>query len=126
MSSQNWAEYGFGLVLTGDETEKFVTKVLGEEYDAYDLVEVPEFEGYARYYGSDTEGQCFSPAGKNGKSVENEDMLAFWAERQQDAFKAQYTGDSVVEEFRNRIGKYLPEDFNYIGHIGYFSCCMYV
>lgn len=132
MGMSNYAEYGFGLVLSdkNNEINNFIEKVfpnvkneIGNEITVYDLTESPEFDGFARFYDSDMEGKYFQSV--TFDYSENEDMLVFWAKRQPDAFNAVYTEESIVEEFKNRIGKYLPDDFDYLNHIGYFSCCIY-
>ena len=121
MSQQNYPEYGFGLVLSGEEIDNFVNHV--KVKNPYELQEINEFREFARYYDEEFEGKVFISV--NGNYLEDEPMLAFWATYQPDAFKAVYTEKSVIEEFKTKIGKYLPSDFDYINHIGYFHCCIY-
>ena len=53
-------------------------------------------------------------------------MLAFWAKHQPNAIKAVYDDiEAVEEEFRLKLGNFLPEDFDYKAHIGYFQCVIY-
>ena len=121
MSQQFYPEYGFGLVLSGEEIDNFINRV--KVRNSYELQEIDEFRGFARYYDEEFEGKAFISI--NGKYLEDELMLVFWATYQPDAFKAVYTEKSVIEEFKTKIGKYLPSDFDYINHIGYFHCCIY-
>ncbi|HII08628.1 MAG TPA: hypothetical protein HA355_03455 [Methanosphaera sp.] len=121
MSQQNYPEYGFGLVLSGEEIDNFINRTKVE--NPYELQEIDEFGGFARYYDEECEGKGFTSISHD--YLEDEPMLAFWATHQPDAFKAVYTEESVVKEFKEKIGKYLPDDFNYISHIGYFQCCIY-
>lgn len=129
--NHNYAEHGFGLILTGEEITKFVEKFNGknrQDVDERDIVFSKKFEGSSRYYGEEAEGKTFYPVdcpSGDVETVENEDMLVFWAKNQPDAFKAVYTRESVVKEFADFLGEYLPEGFDYILHIGYFHCCMY-
>ena len=129
--NHNYAEYGFGLVLTGDGITKFVGKFnekSGQDVDERDIVFSKEFEGSARYYGEEAEGKEFYPVDYPSEGVEkikNEDMLVFWAKNQPDVFKAAYTRESVVREFEDLLGEYLPEGFDYMLHIGHFRCCLY-
>ena len=121
MSQQFYPEYGFGLVLSKKEIDNFVNHV--KVKNPYELQEINEFREFARYYDEEFEGKVFISV--NGNYLEDEPMLAFWATYQPDAFKAVYTEKSIIEEFKTKIGKYLPSDFDYINHIGYFHCCIY-
>lgn len=121
MSQQNYPEYGFGLVLSGEEIDNFINHA--KVKNPYELQEIDEFERFARYYDEEFEGKAFISI--NHKYLEDEPMLAFWATYQPDAFKAIYTEKSVIEEFKTKIEKYLPSDFDYMSHIGYFHCCVY-
>lgn len=121
MSQQNYPEYGFGLALSGKEIDNFINHV--KVKNPYKLQEIDEFEKFVKYYDEEFEGKAFCSI--NHDYLEDEPMLVFWATYQPDAFKAVYTEESVVEEFKRKIGKYLPDDFNYISHIGYFQCCIY-
>lgn len=120
MSQQNYPEYGFGLVLSGKEINEFTNHF---KVNPYEFEEIDEFSGFARYYDDEYEGKSFTSISHD--YLEDEPMLVFWAKHQPDAFKTVYTEKSVIEEFKERIGKYLPDDFNYISHIGYFQCCIY-
>lgn len=121
MSMQNYPEYGFGLVLSGKEIDNFINHTKAE--NPYELQEIDEFEKFTRYYGEEFEGKVFFSI--NHEYLENEPMLTFWATYQPNAFKAVYTEKSIIEEFKTKIGKYLPSNFDYISHIGYFHCCVY-
>lgn len=120
MSQQNYPEYGFGLVLSGEEINEFTSQF---KVNPYDFEEIDEFSGFARYYDDEYEGKSFASISHD--YLEDEPMLVFWATHQPDVFKAVYTEESVIKEFKEKIGKYLPDDFNYISHIGYFQCCIY-
>lgn len=120
MSQQNYAEYGFGLILCGEEINNFSQSLATNPYE---IPWIAEFEGFARYYAEDAEGKRAYYI--NNNYLEDEDMLVFWAERQPNAFKAVYSKEEIVNEFKKKIGKYLPNNFDYISHIGYFQCCLY-
>ena len=124
------AEYGFGLVLTGNEIEEFVNRVgAREELDMdgnpYVFEETFGEDYNARYYDDGMEGKHFHS--QDGViDLEEDDMLAFWAEKQPSAFKAAYGSlEEVEEEFRSKIGTFLPENFDYGAHIGYFKCVIF-
>lgn len=139
MSSQNWGESGFGLVIseTDDAMEEMLKKIAedahisGEEADYFDGHSAAEFLNdnvcdthYYDYENSD--GITFTPAlPGRGDYIEEEEILFIRAEKQPDAFKASYTEKSVVGEFRKKVGKYLPKNFDYLAHIGTFSCSTY-
>lgn len=139
MSSQDWAEYGFGLVFSEDDKtlDYLVRNIAKEALETKDEAEIADFDVYCipeyfeemessvRYYNEEMSGHSFYPAVKgHGNHFENKNMLVFWSDNAPDVFKAVYTKESVVEEFKKKIGKYLPENFDYLAHIGYFSCCI--
>lgn len=139
MSSQDWAEYGFGLVFSErDKTlDTLIKNVAREafatedetELEAFDVNDVAEYfdgmEGSVRYYDEEMSGKSFHPAVTgHGSHFKFENMLVFWANNAADVFSAVYTKESVVDEFKEKIGRYLPDDFDYLAHIGYFSCCI--
>ena len=52
-------------------------------------------------------------------------MLGIPAVKFPDPYEAAYASeDEVVEEFKQRLGKWLPEDFDYSAHIGWYSYTM--
>lgn len=73
--------------------------------------------------GSEGEGQFFFSLGSGYSSFPDE-SLVFWANKEPDPFKVVYPGglDEIIEEFKERgIAKWIPEDFNWGEHIGYYS-----
>lgn len=130
MSMANYPEYGFGLVLTGNEIEEFVNRVgareeLDMDGDPYVFEETFGENYNTRYYDEDMEGKHFY-SHDGVVDLEGDDMLAFRAEKQSDALKAAYGSlEEVEEEFRSKIGMFLPEGFDYGAHIGYFQCVIY-
>lgn len=139
MSSQNWGESGFGLAVSEtdyamDEILRKVAKDAGisdEDAENFDRNSAAEFLNDnvcdTRYYDyENSDGITFSPAlPGRGDYIEEEEILFIRADKQPDAFKASYTEESVVNEFKKKIGKYLPENFDYLAHIGTFSCSTY-
>ena len=142
MSSKYYGENGLGLVIPKSD-DAFMTimervaEETGNELETDDVYELEEDEIYdsvdylrnhvceALYYGED-EVTSVTPAFKErGEYLENEDIIVFWADKTPDAFIAVYTEESIVEEFRKKVGKYLPDNFDYLAHIGYFSCTVY-
>lgn len=113
----DYPEYGFGLVVTENDP------IMEQLYDIFD----DDTDGRVRYLDGEKGGRRFIPAGRD-KSLAAEDMgmLVFYADKQPDAYKAAYESEEdVIMEFRKRLGGYLPEDFDYGAHIGYFHCCVY-
>jgi len=134
MSMRSWPEYGIGLVLTSsrkigerDEIDYLVAS-MGYD-DVYELIELGERDNWHvwRFYDAEMEGKSFEPFA-DGKSYdeEPEEMLVIWASRALQPFSAAYSGpDEIRKEFQDIIGKYMPEDFDWDAHIGYFSCTIY-
>ena len=122
MSMHSYPEHGFGLMLNEEETKAFCKRyneAKNEECDCYDIQFA--FDG-CRYYSNDCDGRYFYYS--TNKNVDNEGAtgLFFFADWQPNAFRvAYYSMDDCVKEFTDKIGEYLPEDFNYEDHIGYFE-----
>lgn len=124
MGMQNYPEYGFGLVLTGDAIEEFVKlQTNGEIDDPYEYLEEAEEKGHdVRFYDDENEGSFVTYLNKETK--EHEAMLVVWAEKQPDAFKAAYADlDEFVEELKKEF--VFPENFDFADHVGYFQLCVY-
>ena len=59
------------------------------------------------------------------KETEELEMLVFLADRQPTAYALAYKDEEeVIAEFRRKLGKFLPDDFNYGARIGYFQSCV--
>lgn len=130
MSMRSYPIYGFGLVLTTDkskdEIEDFVSRTEFEDvYEFVDDVDSATVQFYdAEEFAVTNFSSCVRGADMN--DFEEQDMLVFWAEKQPDAFKPAYASkEEAVEEFKGKYGKYFPEDFDWLGHIGYFSAVAY-
>lgn len=122
---RNYPEYGFGLMLNKEESKAFCKKYNVVEGENYECDDMEYYLEDCRYYTDDFDGRHFYSANKN---IDNEGAtgLFFFADWQPDAFKvAYYSMDDCVEEFKNKIGKYLPEDFNWEDHIGYFQAAIF-
>ena len=81
----------------------------------------------ARYINEEKGGKGFIPAGRDKTlAAEDKDMVVFYADKQPEAYKAAYRDEGeAIEEFRTKLGRYLPADFDYWAHIGYFQYCIY-
>ena len=122
MSMLTYPEYGFGLVFCGDEIADFLEKT-GYD-DPWDFAEAmnEHDDAFVRYYDDEMYPSSFISAINRDVEIENEPMLVFWAEKQPEPFKAVYTLDSVKIEFLTYLKDYLPKDFDWESHLGYFSC----
>ncbi len=121
MSMQCYPEYGFGLVVTGDEIGKLV-----EKNGCEDEFELQEKIGNAcRIYDDEFEGKAFSGS-PSDVSAEDENMLVIWAQHQPDAYKAVYgSPEEAAHEFEENYSEFFPLGFDYVAHLGYFQACMY-
>lgn len=127
MSMQAYPEYGFGLIVTGNEIEMLTAyNRCEDEYELVDLLNEDELINFdCRLYDERCEGKFSTPASKTGEDVshENEDMLVIWAKKQPLAYQAVYNNpEEVAQEMKTRAGKYLPGDFDIVNHLGYFQC----
>ena len=126
MSMHNFAEYGFGVVLTGTSIEEFLRLNTDEkdpiEYCWSDEAENKEHD--IRYYGDDFDGRVFVALDEHSEKYFLEDMLVIWAKYQPDAFKQAYVDlDGLIREMQQEFR--FPENFDWKAHAGYFSCVAY-
>lgn len=142
----DYTKNGFGLVIAEDDKDaayflESTKKVLGTDAsepwqlrpDAgepwqYMLPERMESKGAvgdAAYFDESADTMFIPVDGKPEEYIENHNLFVFSADRQPDPFAAQYTKESVVEEFRKKLGRYLPDGFDYMAHIGFFTCTVY-
>ena len=125
MSMNNWPEYGFGLMLNEEESKRFCKKYSEVEKDNKDVYDVEADIDCCRYYSDEFDGRNFW--GANG-NINDEWItgLFFYADRQPGAFTTAYLNmDICICEFKEKIGQYMPDDFNWEDHIGYFSASIY-
>ena len=126
MSMRDYAVDDYGLVLD-EETVKLIASKVIDDYTenervvdlAYYLYEkgvceyISEFTGEAQEIGE--QGLYFG-----GDSKEyNGDIIAYvQATNYPTLFRKAYNNmDEIVEEFKNKVGEYLPEDFDYRSRI---------
>ena len=124
MSMRSYPEYGFGIVLTGNDIDDFIMQQGYEEDDFYDFLESCEKKVHTvRYYPTE-EFEGSSCHMMDGTSSEFEDMLVIWTLKQPDILTAVYSDVSEIEnELREEFS--FPEDFAWESHLGYFSGCIY-
>ena len=142
----DYTKNGFGLVIAEDDKDaayflESTKKALGADAsepwqlrpDAgepwqYTLPERMESKGgvgNAAYFDESADTMFIPVDGKPGEYIENHNLFVFPADRQPDPFAVQYTRESVVEEFRGKLGRYLPDGFDYMSHIGFFTCTVH-
>ena len=136
------SDCGFGLVFTvkDPESELFAKAVVdtffdeGERWqagiaDMTDILNEDDGVGEFSYYDECCQGKCFNPAGEDkslgAKETDELEMLVFLADRQPTAYDLAYKGEEeVIAEFRRKLGRFLPDDFDYGARIGYFQSCV--
>lgn len=134
--SGDYTKNGFGLVIAEDDkdtayflesTKKTFGPDAGEPwpYTLPGRMESGGAVGDAAYFDESADTMFIPVDRKPGEYIENHNLFVFSADRQPDPFAAQYTKESVVEEFRKKIGRYLPDGFDYMAHIGFFTCTVY-
>ena len=124
----DWAEYGLGFVLSdgkinGQDETDYLLHAMNIEND-YDFVEVMnKKKRVCRIYDDDCGGKRFVPVNGGYKATEPDYMLVIWALNQPEPFAPVYPGgpDEIRKEFKDILGEYLPNDFDWDAHIGYFN-----
>ena len=133
MSMRDYAVDDYGLLMTR-EMLKIVASKVCEDYTDDDY-EDDEFafneelydEGLVEYIGSFT-GESIA-INDNGESrwsnseTYDDDMIYYVPTRNiSTLFKAAYKNvDEMIEEFKSRLGEYLPADFDYRKYIRHIS-----
>lgn len=125
MSMHYGATYGFGLCLCDDEIDQFVERYAKANKDLLDENGMPDidiaFEAISDEFGTWPFNEDNSDL-KYFEGDEKDAILPFFAKHQPDVYKTAYSSvDEVVAEFRELLGKYMPENFDWKIHIGYFS-----
>lgn len=128
MSMREYAVYDYGLLLT-EEMMKVLAKMhckdfTEEDFDMdefgfYEEVElvfggnieyVGQFTGEAKYVEDD--GSC--NWGFNSVFYDDEVLYYVPINRKLSLFEATYKSmDDMIADFKERVGKYMPEDFDY-------------
>jgi len=124
-----WPEYGFGLVVPDDAS---ITAIINgynaihpddELEDAYELVECMDGADnlWRLYTNDDCDGmtvRLFS-----GKEIYVDECLVVYAQKESTPFNAPYRDiEELKEELKKAVGQYLPADFDWDTHLGWFSC----
>lgn len=124
-----WPEYGIGLVFTSNRSIKGMNEIqfLKDAFHCADICNM-EDKGWKYYNNSKESGKGFFPfAEEKEYDEEPNEMLILWAKKQPTPFKAVYP-DGMKElrkEFQDAVGEYLPPDFDWNAHIGYFHTVIY-
>lgn len=124
-----YAEHGFGLFLSDEDSESdiFLDKcraLNNLDSDCLDLLDGICGFTDAVYYNEDNAADRYFAAINNTDSKEGVSGIFFFANHQPNAFKCAYKDiDEVISEFKTKIGRYLPGDFDWKSHIGNFQCC---
>lgn len=129
MSMRDYAFNDYGLLMTEEILKMVSAKVFDdyteEEYDDDpwsfndDLYERGIVEYVCEFSG---ESICVKDDGNddyNNSKTYSDDMVYYIpVSKTSTLFKAAYSNiDEIIEEFKNKIGKYLPSNFNYRPYI---------
>lgn len=126
MSMGNWAVNDYGLVLDQETTKLIASKVLDDFVDDDEYVDY----GYELYdcgigeYIGDFTGEAQEVDGNGwywgGDSISYSCDAIFYipTSNYPTLFRKAYDNmDELVEEFKDKMGEYLPEDFDYRSRI---------
>lgn len=123
MSMSDYAVCDYGLVLD-NETMKYVARKVCIDYsDDMDLAYELCYQGICECITEFT-GEALPindrgyPEYGYGEPYSNDQIVFVQVGRWPTLFKRPYHDmDDLIEDFKNRAGKYLPEDFDYRNHI---------
>lgn len=133
MSMRNYCCMDRGLILASDELEAFIKKYCESdpEVDAEYCIDAPyefaEYFGASFICGDDADDICLEmlDGGDNTGYSYMDNYLVLPSSLPIYTFANLLTKgitvDMLIEDIKNKYGKYLPEDFNYPRYIGQIS-----
>lgn len=137
MSMRDYAVDDYGLLMTKEMLKVVASKVCDDyteeayEEDAWSFHEELYDKGIVEYIGSFTgESIIVNDNGENIWSVSesyDDDMIYYVpTSKISTLFKAAYKDmNEMIEEFRGKLGEYLPDDFDYRKYIRHISGTYY-
>lgn len=141
MSTQNWGFSFYGLVFDEDELKGMCEKAFNDfnehEFDddpmgyAYRLWEERGIIDVESEFSGDSSSLLFSDESDQmyemfSKAYYSEPLYYFMLRKQPNLFRAAYSSmDDVVDELKESLGKYLPENYDYKNKICHVSGSYY-
>ena len=137
MSMRDYAVNDYGLLMTEEAMQMIASKVCEdyteEDYkdDPFGFNEVIYNEGIVEFISSFTgESIIINDNGENlwgNGEYYNDDVIYYVPTKNiSTLFKAAYNNiDEMIEEFKGKLGKYLPAEFDYRKHIRNISGTYY-
>ena len=127
MSMRDYAVDDYGLVLDEETVKLIASKVIDDYNEDEDVIGVWAYELYDKgicEYVSDFTGEAQELDGQGlywgGDSIEyyGDVVVYVQATHYPTLFRKAYNNmDELVAEFKNKVGEYLPEDFDYRSRI---------
>lgn len=126
MSMREWAVDDYGLLLTKEMIKAIASKVLDdlEERDEDEYGDALYEDGICEYIGEFTgeaiyiEDDGTEDWRRSGESYNGDRIYYVNVSKYPSLFKAAYENmDALIAEFKEKVGDYLPEDFNYRANI---------
>lgn len=126
MSMRDYAVDDYGLLLT-EETMKIIASIVCDDFDDMEEDEYGDAlyeEGICEYIGDFTgEASLLLDDGsnnwiRNGEMYDGDRIYYIQVSSYPTIFKAAYENmDALIAEFKEKLGEYLPEDFEYRANI---------
>ena len=126
MSMREWAVDDYGLLLTKEMIKAIASKVLDdlEERDEEEYGDALYEDGICEYIGEFTgeaiyiEDDGTEDWRRDGESYNGDRIYYVNVSKYPSLFKAAYENmDELIKEFKEKVGDYLHEDFNYRANI---------
>ena len=126
MSMRDYAVDDYGLLLT-EETMKIIASKVCDDFEdigEYEYGDALYEEGICEYIGDFTgEAGILFDDGlndwmSNGEMYNGDQIYYIQVSSYPTLFKAAYENmDALIAEFKEKVGEYLPDDFDYRSHI---------
>lgn len=129
MSMRDYPVNDYGMLITEEMLRTIASNVFDdyteEEYenDTWSFIDYMYDRSIIEYISEFTGGAiCIKDDGTDGyeiiKTYSDDEIFYIPASRISTLFNAAYNGiGEMIEEFKNNVGKYLPDDFNYRPYI---------
>lgn len=142
MSANNYVISGYGLVIT--DTDKHINYFLktieqawkqeDSDTDDWNLFGMNKVKNFFEHkqdivniaeFSNIDEDKFFVPISDETNAIEIEEDdngLIFYTDKQPNICEQAYgSEDEIIKEFKEKLGKFLPDDFDYKAHIGELS-----
>lgn len=122
-----YANFDYGLCLINKEVDNLYKAIcLENDDDPEDEMDGYELASNLNGVYLDGKDDGYGGIEVNGQVIGYDDIaIVIPTTKKPEATKAVYTEEELIDEFRQKIGKLLSDDFDYMAHIGWYKYADY-